>query len=53
MRVIFFNHYHKGDIHASRGFIRVYNGEGSECIEYIYSHRNIVVYCGDIDGSWF
>lgn len=43
MKIIFFNHYHNGDVHLSRGFVRqiinkIYQLDNS--IQFIYSHCN-------------
>lgn len=39
MNVVFYNHFHNGDVHASRGFVRQIMNKVSG-MNFIYSHRN-------------
>jgi hypothetical protein len=49
MKVIFFNHFHNGDIHVSRGFVRQIMKRLPE-VSFAYSHRNYAGLLADIPG---
>lgn len=52
MKVIFFNHFHNGDIHVSRGFVRQIMKRLPE-VSFVYSHRNDGNLLADIPGLVF
>ena len=50
-RIIFFNHFHNGDLHVSRGFIRLIINKVKQLdlnTEFTYSHRNSTDVLSDI-----
>lgn len=50
-KVVFFNYYHNGDIHVSRGFVRHIIDKVKQIdssIEFFYAHRNAVDLINDI-----
>jgi hypothetical protein len=49
MKVIFFNHFHNGDVHVSRGFIRQIMAK-MPGVSFEYSHRNPSNLLADIPG---
>lgn len=52
MRVVFFNHFHNGDVHVSRQFVRMIMNKLPE-MTFEYSHRNPRNLLNDIDGLVF
>lgn len=48
MRVVFFNHFHNGDVHVSRQFVRMIINKLPETV-FEYSHRNPRNLLNDID----
>lgn len=59
MNIVFFNHFHNGDIHVSRGFIRKIMEkvwERDRNVSFTYAHRNSGELLADIDrlgyGGW-
>lgn len=52
MKIVFFNHWHNGDIHAARGIIRQIIKKVKQIdplTEFIYSHKNSPDLLSDID----
>lgn len=52
MKVVFFNHFHNGDIHASRGLVRQIMQKLPE-VSFEYSHRNPANLLSDIPNLTF
>ena len=56
MNVVFFNHFHNGDIHVSRGFIRKIMEKAKEIhkdVSFCYTHKNYARLLVDIDGLMY
>lgn len=56
MHIVFFNHFHNGDIHVSRGFVRKIIGkvrESDPTVTFSYAHKNDPSLLSDIDGLGF
>lgn len=47
MNVVFYNHFHNGDVHASRGFVRQIMSKVTG-LNFIYTHRNASNLLSDI-----
>lgn len=47
-KIIFFNHFHNGDLHHSRNFVKYFINNYKKNIDYLYAHENSVEILQDI-----